>query len=52
MQIGIVHRIREAHRKRNKVVYGLGTDGNQFQFWRLDNASQVCDKIHYQIILL
>ena len=42
-EIGIVHRVREANQKRNKVVYGVSTDGNSFQFWRLDNSSLVCD---------
>src|SRR5438034_11329410 len=47
MQIGIIHRTREQHQKINKVVYGLSTDSNQFQFWRLDNASQVGDQIYF-----
>ena len=45
MQIGIVHRVREANQKRNKVVYGISTDGNAFRFWRVDNSSRVCDGV-------
>lgn len=40
---GIIHRAREAQEKRNKIVYGVTTDGNQYQFWRIDNDSVVSD---------
>lgn len=38
--MGIVHRAREEQRKQNRVVYGIGTDGDNFQFWRVDNDSE------------
>ena len=41
LRTGIVHRTRESQGKQNKLVYGLSTDGNEFQFWRLDNSSEV-----------
>ncbi|KAI9775219.1 MAG: hypothetical protein M1839_001337 [Geoglossum umbratile] len=47
--MGMVHRTREAQRKRNKVVYGLSTDGNQFQFWGLDNSSEICQLTHSRV---
>lgn len=39
--MGIVHRVREERRKQKRVVYGIGTDGDSFQFWRIDNDSQL-----------
>ena len=42
-----MHRTRESQGKQNKLVYGLSTDGNEFQFWRLDNSSEVSDRINF-----
>ncbi len=38
----IVHDIRKAARKMHKVIYGICTDGTQYQFLRIDNNSVVC----------
>ena len=46
---GTVHRTRETQGKQNKLVYGLSTDGNEFQFWRLDNSSEVSNWINFFI---
>jgi len=41
MQTGIVHRPGEANQKRNKVVFEVSTDGNRFQFRRVDNSGRL-----------
>ena len=47
LRTGIVHRTRGDQGKQNKLVYGLSTDGNEFQFWRLDNSSEVSNLIDF-----
>jgi hypothetical protein len=37
----IVHDIRKVVHKRHKVIYGICTDGAQYQFLRIDNNSAV-----------
>jgi len=39
--LAIVHDIRKLAHKRHKVIYGICTDGAQYQFLRIDNNSAV-----------
>ena len=39
--IGVVHQTRKQEKRRNAVVYGISTDGDEFRFWRIDNDSVV-----------
>lgn len=48
----IVHRTRESQGEQNKLVYGLSPDSNEFQFWRLDNSSEVIYILYYNYILI
>ena len=37
----IVHSARKREAKDNAVVFGIATDGFEYRFWRIDNASRV-----------
>jgi hypothetical protein len=37
----MIHKIRRQEGRRNAVIYGISTDGDEFRFWRIDNDGVV-----------
>lgn len=37
----MIHSARKSDEKDNSVVFGVATDGFEYGFWRIDNASRV-----------
>ncbi|KAI9778688.1 MAG: hypothetical protein M1839_007919 [Geoglossum umbratile] len=46
--MGVVHRTWLQEGRRNAVVYGISTDGDEFRFWRIDNDSTVSQSQLYE----
>ncbi|KAI9762260.1 MAG: hypothetical protein M1840_001439 [Geoglossum simile] len=46
--MGVVHKARLQEGRRNAVVYGISTDGDEFRFWRIDNESIVSQSQLYE----
>ncbi|KAI9766149.1 MAG: hypothetical protein M1840_006716 [Geoglossum simile] len=46
--MGVVHKTRLREGRRNAVVYGISTDGDEFRFWRIDNDSVISQSSLYE----